>query len=205
MTKRIVLGITGRKYAGKDSFAAALRKAAGERTIITTLALANPLKEGLHVALGLRRDQLWGDKKEVPDRRFRSERHPEGITPRELMQGFGEWGREWYEDIWVMRLREKMDEIEQNFPEPGLVPYQAIWLITDVRHFNEANAVQRLLNGKMVRVIRPGSSTGQFENHESEKWVDALPVDYLVQNNGTLEDLDALAANVYRDLLENNE
>lgn len=204
MTKRIVLGITGRKYSGKDSLAAALRRVVHDG-VVTQLALANPLKAGLKEAFGLSDAQLWGDQKEVPDRRFRSEARPEGITPRELMQGFGEWARSKCEDIWVVQLREVMDELERNLPVSESRKKVAIWIITDVRHFNEADAVQRILNGKMVRVVRPGSSTGQFEDHESEKWVDALPIDYLVLNNGTLADLDTQAANLYKTLLEDNE
>lgn len=60
------------------------------------------------------------------------------------------------------------------------------WIITDCRFHNEAYAV-RDRDGIIVRVNRPGN--GPVNNHISETAIDGFDFDYVINNDGDLEDL----------------
>ena len=73
------------------------------------------------------------------------------------------------------------------------------WIITDMRFPNELKAVKDR-NGITIRVNRPdvltNSITGKSfpikvhrKEHESETSLDSAIFDYVIQNDGTLEDL----------------
>lgn len=100
-------------------------------------------------------------------------------TPRWLMQTLGtEWGRKSvHPDLWT--------KIAKRRAEMLLAQGKKV-VITDARFPNEIE-VMREIGAKVVRIDRPGLLVDL--SHESEAHIPSLPIDQVVLNNGTLEEL----------------
>lgn len=175
-----IIGIKGKKGHGKDSLVEAIQRASD--LPVRRLAFADPIKEMLHVGLGIPREILWGPAhiKERVDPRF-------GVTYRHMAQTLGtEWGRMLIaEDIWIKLALENHVPTVESFLGPIL------WVISDVRFINEARVIKEN-GGFIVEIERPGHSTGEEgESHASETEMDQIKPDLYVINNGTLDDLEA--------------
>jgi len=172
-TNCVVVGLAGRKGAGKDSAAKALLL-----NDYTNVKFAGPLKEMLRTLLTYRgvpvetiERMIEGDMKEVP--------HPalEGRTARYAMQTLGtEWGRDLIgEDIWTNAASDRIKVVGKA-------------VMTDVRFPNEVTFVQDL-GGVVYRIERPSVSENEASAHPSELLIDALKVDGVIVNDGTESDL----------------
>lgn len=96
-----------------------------------------------------------------------------GITVRELLQKFGTAIRnEVCDNFWVKACLKDYEEYEN-------------WLISDVRFKSEAKGIKDL-EGIIVRVNREGAGAG---NHISEIDLDDYSFDYVINNDGSMEDL----------------
>ena len=182
-----IIGISGRKRSGKDTFAEQLVKEHG----FTRIAFADPLKavareldpvvdvhqatpyvvQRIRLSDVLGPDDDWETAKELPE-------------VRRLLQALGVAVREHIDsEVWVDAALVKAAAV------PGPV------VITDVRFPNEAERV-RWDGGKVVRVNRPGLP--QTDLHISETALDDLVADYVVGNGGTVADLHESADEVAR-------
>lgn len=95
------------------------------------------------------------------------------LTYRQLLQKFGTAIREGVDsDFWVKVTL-------QNYNDSKL------WLLSDVRFNSEVNGIINK-EGYVVRVNRPGAGAG---NHISETELDNYHFKYIIENDGTLEDL----------------
>lgn len=163
----VLIGISGRKGAGKDTVGAIFR-----RFGVKTIAFADPLYQGVSTIFGISIDEL-------KDRFLKEIPHPKlfGKSPRYALQTLGtEWGRELiHNDMWV----------ELALREADTWPYIAI---TDVRFDNEAVAI-RHRGGSIIHVTRPGDYDVN-DNHPSERGVMGVVGDYYINNNGTLKQLE---------------
>jgi hypothetical protein len=175
--KPILIGLTGRKRAGKDSVAAAIERNYGSNRVLTT-SFAKPIRDFVASLLGVTRNQLEAVKDE-------SVTLPGNVKifPRVAMQTLGtEWGRALHPDLWVARCENWLDDIEREGAR--LADYV---LVTDVRFDNEAEMIRRR-GGYVVQVTRPGAD-GSGDTHASELGVSHRFVDIVLQNNGSLGDL----------------
>lgn len=171
-----VIGVTGRKYHGKDSVA---------RELISNgyaiVRFAGPLKAMLRAFYRehgvdeiIIERKIEGDLKEHPCPFLR------GKTPRYAMQTLGdEWGRQLIsDDLWTESLRYRLEPHDK-----AVVP--------DCRYPNEADLLKRA-GARLWRVEaneRVAPTAGS--NHASETEVDHLPADVEISNNGTLYELSA--------------
>lgn len=170
------------------------------------MALADPVKDATAVIFGWDRALLEGDTeesrtfREAPDE-FWSERFGFKVTPRWALQKMGtEGGRDTFHDsLWVTAL-------ERRINSDNVV-------VTDVRFPNEIKKIKSL-GGYIVRVRRGKepewydtayNQNINFENkiisidemkvyhpeiHISEwAWI-GQPMDYVIHNNGTLNELE---------------
>ncbi len=137
------------------------------------------------------------------------------LTPRYAMILLGtEWGRQCYRDTWVnyaLRAASRVlfesgilrslfynyTQVEglytTNTPE-GQIP--ELVAIPDVRFKSETAAI-RAQGGKLVRVVRTVSSTSYRTVHPSESELlntDDSEFDYVIHNDGSLEQLGRLTA-----------
>jgi hypothetical protein len=178
MTKKVttglLIGLTGKAGAGKDTAALALIADGFHE-----YAFAEPMKEAAKILMG------WGDD-HVHDTVLKDTIDPlYGVSPRRVLQTLGtEWGRELiHKDIWLLRAKEHIRQVRRAYPTADIV-------ITDVRFNNEARFIQE--NGGIVlEVVRPPTSGGgkEVEAHESEAGVFNGYIIHYLTNNGTVDQL----------------
>jgi hypothetical protein len=187
----LLVGLIGRKRAGKDTFAAVLVEEFG----FARIAFADPLK-----AAALTLDPIVG-RPALPGALYPGHdvRLSEAIDAlgweaakdsvpevRSTLQKLGEAIRTIDDEFWISAA---MREVE--FTQGASTPV----VITDVRYRNEADEI-RDRGGVLLRVARPAYTlaglTGPVE-HISETALDDYDDDSFVLNDGTLEDLRGMA------------
>lgn len=176
-----IIGLLGKREAGKDSLGAIMverygcqRFAFADR-LKAVLEEINPITDaalGWRLSDEIRRGGGWDGAKQAHEVRRLLQ------TTGEAMRGIDPW-------IWAQKTLVEIQEAT------GPV------VVTDVRHPEEAWALG-LWGATLVRVIRPGTDTG--DTHPSETALDDWPVDLCVHNDGTLEDL-ASDADVLAEML----
>lgn len=192
-----LIGITGKRGAGKDTLAALIVQ---DRRYHRA-ALADSLKNAVQAIYGLTHAQVHGtiQDKETVDPRW-------GLTPRYILQKFGtDVARSIHEETWTRSLLDVhfVEEEKRSWyvGKPWaryVMPLLGIfgighrgWVVPDVRFVNEADAIRRH-GGIVVRVIRPG--TGALDaagQHASETEMDRIVADIEVVNDGAPEDMRA--------------
>lgn len=170
----LVLGLTGLAKSGKSTVADHLIQRWGFRRE----KFAAPLKDMLR-AIGLTDAEIEGDKKEVPCDLLC------GATPRHAMQTLGtDWGRLLvHQNLWTAAWSRRAGT--------GLV------IADDCRFTNEAAAV-RALGGAIIRIERPGLTTG---GHASEQEMARIQPDTTILNDGTVNELLAQVDDIVAGLL----
>lgn len=193
-----LIGLSGRKRSGKDSFAAHLVAEHG----YTRLAFADALRDAAlaldpFVSFGVESNGYeygyngewypshepyatrlseyvstggWDEAKELPE-------------VRRTLQRFGVGIREVMPDFWLRVVADRSTQI------PGPV------VVTDVRFPNEAEWVEAA-GGDLVRIERPGIDTS--DTHESETALDDRPATFTVVNDADLARLYAEADRIHR-------
>lgn len=198
-----IVGITGKIGSGKDTIADYLCKEHG----YVRMSFASTLKDAVSSVFGWDRNMLEGLTKESREWRetkdtWWSNRLNMEITPRFVLQY---WGTEvcrqgFHNDIWVASLENKLRNISKNV------------VITDCRFKNEVDAIKNA-GGVSIRVERGNEPewynfARQYNDtndtitkellknelelmnvHASEYSSVGLDYDYVIDNNGTLEDL----------------
>ena len=168
----MLIGLTGRARAGKDTAADILCK----ELRADKISFAEPIKLGLSVMLGLGMEEFNDELKEKPISRFGNK------SPRYMLQTLGtEWGRELIDkNLWTsLGMRRAKDRLVSR-PRVNAV------VLTDVRFDTEAIAIKKA-NGAIIEITRP-IETGVLE-HSSENGVSRQYIDASICNDGTIEDL----------------
>ena len=189
----MIIGICGLIGSGKGTVADILVEQYGYQK----LSFADKLKDGVATVFGWDREMLEGDTdssrvwRERKDAFWSSETGTT-VTPRSVLQLFGtECMRNgFYDGIWVSLVKKHIvDNPNTNF------------VIPDVRFDNEANMIKSI-HGEVWRVRR-GADPVWFrmyqdigvepkEAHPSEwKWAN-VDFNYVVDNNGTIDQLKSL-------------
>jgi hypothetical protein len=110
---------------------------------------------------------------------------------RTLLQWWGgEYRRGQDKEYWIKKLIKKLEEDKPQ-----------IALVTDLRYLNEFRLCEEY--GETIKIVRPGSGAG---GHASETELDCLAdTDWsaVLYNDGTLEEFQAKAVQVFDDLLLN--
>lgn len=178
----MILGISGYAQVGKDTVAGFTQ----ERGLIP-VAFADKLRESM-----LALDPIVGVVVDADDdgtvNTLQVHRYSEAMDQlgyeaaktqipevRALLQRMGtEVGRNVLGgDVWVNALMDSLDPAKD-------------YVITDMRFPNEWAAVRKA-SGSTVRIERPG--VGPVNDHPSEVSLDGFSFDYVIVNNGTLDDL----------------
>lgn len=181
----MLIGITGAKGSGKDTFARPFLEQGA-----LNLKMAGPLKAMLHaMCLTAEVDpqeiewMLEGDLKEIPCEVFG------GKTPRHAMQTLGtEWRNMLHQDLWLNIWKRRVRLCLERGAEV---------VCTDIRFIHEAVAL-RDLGGVLVRIDRPGSLTGDV--HVSETEMLSLTADYLITNDRGIPALHQKARDLRKEL-----
>lgn len=191
----MIIGITGKAQSGKDTacrivqlintvdYDCACSEGEGEKYILDNVdnilpmtcmwekhAFADKLKECASIILGVPRFMFEsGEFKESFTSLPLSNKEGEPMTYREFLQYFGtEVGRNIDKDLWVKALMYSYGRDKESH-----------WIVPDVRFPNEADAI-RNAGGVLWKIERDGSGAG---NHISEKLIDDIMVDIIIENN----------------------
>jgi hypothetical protein len=203
----MIIGITGKARSGKDTFAEFLAeeiyKKIKQRFVL--MAYAHELKLRVQKDFDLRYEQLWGDQKEVADKRYFKPFKADFInneigevtsgnwTPREILQAYGQFFRTINGNFWVEHLFRTIDEKE----------YKNV-MITDVRHPNEADPIIDR-EGYIIKVVahRQEQEKVHGKGHISETAMDSYDkIDFTVDNIAGLDELRHTAKDVANFLIE---
>ena len=163
----MIIGITGNAGHGKDTVAAYLcRQLPG---VVLHGSYAWPIKAALSKMFPSI-DLISRGSKETPRELLG------GRSPREAMQHFGSWAREFLgEDVFVNSLRSRLHGEAYNY-----------LIISDVRYDNEARWIKSE-DGIILKVVRPGIPS--VAAHESEHGILLDFIDRTVYNDGSIEQL----------------
>lgn len=191
----MIIGITGKAQSGKDTacrivqlintvdYDCACSEGEGEKYILDNVdnilpitcmwekhAFADKLKECASIILGVPRFMFEsGEFKESFTSLPLSNKEGEPMTNREFLQYFGtEVGRSIDKNLWIKALMYSYGRDKESH-----------WIIPDVRFPNEADAI-RNAGGVLWKIEREGSGAG---NHMSEKLIDNIMVDIIIENN----------------------
>lgn len=191
----MIIGITGKAQSGKDTacrivqlintvdYDCACSEGEGEKYILDNVdnilpitcmwgkhAFADKLKECASIILGVPRFMFEsGEFKESFTSLPLSNKEGEPMTNREFLQYFGtEVGRSIDKDLWIKALMYSYGRDKESH-----------WIVPDVRFPNEADAI-RNAGGVLWKIERDGSGAG---NHISEKLIDDIMVDIIIENN----------------------
>lgn len=195
----MIIGVSGKARAGKNVFAeflaAELYKKTGD--VYVLMAYADVLKKMAQNEFDLSWEQLWGDEKEVEDKRYLTNRKVLGTnwpvywSGREIMQALGAFYRSIDPLFWVKKLFRTADE----------KGYKNI-IITDVRYPNEVDPVLER-GGYHIRIDRDIESKIHGKQHSSETSLDEdYKVDFHVKNSRTLDHLRNVAVNIVDAILQ---
>jgi len=182
-----IFGFVGRAKSGKDAAAklGMLYLAEAGRHKSTRIALADPLKE---VCIS-----IFGETFDLSPSVFTGSQADKNSdiaqipnwTGRKILQHIGTEGfRHVHPDIWVLHALAKAN----RYLSDG---YKAIF-ISDVRFVNEARLIKDA-GGILVRITRNIADDGVTEgivNHASENEISLISTDAVINNNGTLDDLN---------------
>tara|TARA_B110000263_G_C15297854_1_gene506447 strand:+ start:232 stop:810 length:579 start_codon:yes stop_codon:yes gene_type:complete len=177
----VLLGISGAKRSGKDTFADEFLK---KNKNYVKYTMSTPIKKICKELFLLKDDQLY-DEKEKIDERW-------GVSPRQMFQILGT-------DIF-------RNNILQFFPNiTKVLKNDTIWIhhfklfyesnknkniiITDIRFIDEAQLIKDL-NGIIIKIKRNEIKIDDTNMpiHESEKHFDDINHDYMINNNGDLNE-----------------
>lgn len=172
MTRPTLIGLTGYAGSGKDT----VRNILEHRHDYDGIAFADPIRDMLTALLescSITTD--WLTERELKEKPI-----PElGLSYRQMAQQLGtEWGRALKESMWLDIAAAKVAMYSQ-YNSPGIV-------ISDVRFPNEAAWI-RAQGGKIWTIVRPGIEP--VRAHASEDLIATLPYDYVIYNQGTIDDL----------------
>lgn len=207
----MIIGLVGLKGCGKDTVADYLL---AHQDNWVKGSFADSLKDTCACVFGWDRELLEGSTqdsrawRETTDTWWSEKLNKPNFTPRVALQIVGTelWRNQFHDGIWLLSFEKKLLAIQENV------------IITDCRFPNEIDLIQRL-EGKIVRVKRgedpPWWDTAVEDNacrdeaqynpmlprtypevHASESSWAGCTEDYVVVNDGTLEDLEETVKNL---------
>jgi hypothetical protein len=174
-----IVGITGRKFSGKDTVADYMCKNFGYLKI----AFADMLKCVCGILFGLTFEQMYGSQKEVCNAVF-------GLSSRQILQYVGteifrnnmsSLHKNIGNDFWILCVDKQINKIKNVNPN-------AHFVISDVRFNNEINYIHEN-KCKVIRIIRSCVLNNEYSSHASEIDIDKLDFDIQIYNNAKYYDL----------------
>lgn len=165
----MILGVSGKKRSGKDSFYTIAQQYFSEYHPEVTLhrvGFADEVK--VYANLYFNVSQTDGADKE--GHRF-------------ILQGIGQMFRsEVDQDYWVNIALNKLVSMDKKHKLAGT---KFLGIITDVRYRNEATRIIEE-SGILIRVVN--DRVTHNDTHPSETDLDGFEFDHIIHNNGTLEE-----------------
>lgn len=180
-----IIGLTGKKFHGKDTAAEIIRK----KHDVVCYSFADPIKKAVSII------------HEIPESVLNDPESKEktleewGKSPRELLQWLGTdvYRNQFGKEIWLKNMELRIRNCPKGYPI----------IVTDVRFDNEAELIHRL--GGSVWKVCASERVQLSDSHESERGIDENLVDLTLYNNGTLEDFTRVVENEFGIKIEYNK
>lgn len=183
--KMSIIAICGGKTQGKDTFANYLVY----KYHFENIKISKQLKEIVKLMFNFNEDQINGISKDIVDEKWK-------IKPRQLMQYIGtdimqfdiqniipDIGRK----FWIKSF---IENNKDNFKNKNII-------ISDLRFIHEYEELKN--NNKNIFFIRIERDNIIInDSHKSETEYKNIPVDYIIKNNGTIEDLYKNIDNLFK-------
>ena len=169
----MIIGLSGYAQSGKDTVANVLvskyefERVAFADAIRSILWEMNPIVKDSGFTLQSVVHAYGWDKAKVMFSEVRRLLQELGVSSRNTLG----------EDVWVNAVLRKASDKTKNY------------VISDVRFENEA-AIIKQMDGQLWRVKRP--NVGAVNSHISESELDGHKVDQILNNGGTIEELELL-------------
>ena len=176
-----LLAIHGKARSGKDTFAHALM----QHRPFYRMAFADPLKAAVAGLFNIPQQRAFSDNKDQVLEAW-------GLTLRDVLQRFGTEAmrNNFGDDFWVNRWQAEFDSLSK----------EQLVVITDLRYPNEAKRV-RDLGGRVIHISRGSAGLGGGEGqHASEQRLPFKFGDFLIDNNGSFDDLADRARSIILDI-----
>ena len=165
-----IFGLCGNAGTGKDSALEYLKYNPYSSPILK-MAFADPIRD-IGEIFGFTREQMT-------DRKLKETEDPFwGFSPRTFMQKVGtEMFRNCLrDDIWIKLLERRIKDLDNKLgADPSMI------FVTDVRFPNEAEAIKKM-GGYIIKIKREGFSKSGENLHPSEKFIDQMEADYVIEN-----------------------
>jgi len=181
--KPLLIGVTGYKGSGKDTFAEIIKEFMGDMPKSVPMNWLTPTSDKVHMhAFGDTLKRACSIMYNIPIHYFydnekkamKLDRYP-FCTIREVMTGIGtDAVRRVFEDTWVESTRYNIEK-SLNHYEPPVV------FVTDVRYPNNEAKLIKELGGVMVRIFNP--HVPRTSDHSSEALIDQIHCEYGITNN----------------------
>lgn len=178
--KTNVIALTGHKGAGKDTIAALVYDLIGPS--VRTIAFADPIKTQIMKFFDLANTHQYDLFKRTDVEYQLSDHLRHSVSGRHIVREIG----------MLMRSYNTFQFTEYVKDEINADP-KSLWVITDLRFDNEYLLVKSF-SGKIVKVFMPHES--HKDMHITERGFDDELCNYVIQNDGTIEDLKEKVKNV---------
>lgn len=194
----MLIGLSGKKQVGKDTACEIIKKLTivqYAHNMFEKHAFADKLKQCAAIILGCKVERFEDNTFKDSATWIPNQGSPDPyLTGRQILQKLGtEVGRNIHPDIWVEALlrdyRYRWTHNMTNCDNPLILPN---WIVPDVRFLSEVKAIE----GRGGFVIRINRDTSYSDSHPSEIGLDDYPFKYVVNNNGTLDELKDKLSNI---------
>jgi hypothetical protein len=183
------ISISGRAGTGKDTSGKIIAKILSKNTEFKKtkyIAFADSIKEIANIMFPeIPKKHLYGSSK------YRTEVIFDSLTIRQLLLDLGDFGKNHKNDMWLSIFKCKYNKAIKN--KLGVI------ICPDARYINELNLLKDL-GFVRIRILR---DLKLKINHSSEIEQDSISndyFDYIVYNNGSLEDLEKELAKIAEQL-----
>lgn len=184
MTKQIIIALCGKKRCGKDTVANYICDKYPE---YKNLKISQQLKDIIKIMFDFNDDQIESDLKDVIDPIW-------NITPRKTMQFVGT-------ELMQYEIQKILPDIGRlfwikSFINKNILNNTNKIIITDLRFLHEYEELKKY-NAIIVKIEK--NENQNEDSHSSELEYLKIPADYIIKNEGSLDDLKI---NVNKCLLE---
>ena len=211
--KKINVVLLGYKaYSGKDTVFNIIED--NYYPDVRRKAFADRLKTTVGSLYNLTYDQLHGNKKDIPDTRYpnlldiddiKSNSYVLNLSSRRILQTFAQDQRKIYPEIWADIL---FRDIDNSIDKICDIPCQMSFFITDFRFKNEYDYAKRWEYTvkqnvvKKVYAVKIDRNTSRIDKDISENQLNTFDKwDHIIDNNGSIEDLETKALQLYNNIL----
>ena len=173
------IALCGKAGSGKDTVLAIMKKLLPQNLVICEDRFALPVKTCIAGFLGDTVENLNKSvikHRELPSTWFTEDSHNKHLTIRDLHTIIGDALKGTFgPDIFATSLIERAEKFKGDH-----------FFVVDLRFPNEA-AVLRLNGFQLIKINR---NACEVVNHSSEQYIDSIEADHILNNNGSIEELE---------------